>query len=200
LSGQHRLIPAGQQREGSYLDRVAACWTDERADHSLAHRILLWKTVIPRIFLTSMFSEDLMNHGATITMNSGTLNQSNVSHNQDNQIFTSIVNLAWRDPILAASITRKSRGWKHQIAKNLQLQDKKIESVLSPERYAHLLTIVHDNPAGDVPSVIASDLADTRSTHGSCLHGTGTCASCLHQTGTCGTCAACVSYDVDSLL
>jgi hypothetical protein len=152
------------------------------------------------ILLTQNTGVNTMSHFATIHGGSALPGQSGMTSIPEAPIFRDIVNLLWRDPILAATVSRRSRGWKRQIAQMLQLPTTMIESVLSPERYSHLLTVIHDNPAGEVPTVVASNISDTRSTHGSCLHGTGTCASCLHQTGTCGTCAACVSFDVDSLL
>jgi hypothetical protein len=115
-------------------------------------------------------------------------------------VFSAVVNAVWRDPYLADKVANKSRGWKRELADTLSLSVSDISSALPPSRYSDLLSLVRDNPAGDAPSVTSHDILASRSTHGSCLHGTGTCGSCLHQTGTCNTCAACISVDAQYVL
>jgi len=115
--------------------------------------------------------------------------------NQENrQIVARALEFLWGDACSAELVVGKRRGWVRHLASGIHADPTALQRAIKALGHEAFQNLVIHSPAGQAPEVVAAEQL-MASTHGSCLHGTGTCGSCLHQTGTCNTCAACIGPD-----
>jgi hypothetical protein len=110
------------------------------------------------------------------------------------QLVARAVEFLWANARCAELVAAKRNGWIGHIALEIGADPVTLRRAIDALGRDEFRNIVASSPAGDSPLVVEAEVL-MASTHGSCLHQTGTCASCLHQTGTCGTCAACIGPD-----
>jgi hypothetical protein len=113
---------------------------------------------------------------------------------ENQQIVARAVEFLWGNARTAELVVAKRKGWLAHVALEIDVDPAALRRAIDAQGRDEFRNIVASSPAGDSPLVVEAEVV-MASTHGSCLHQTGTCASCLHQTGTCGTCAACISPD-----